>query len=82
LESQPFNSHWAARIGYGLAGLLIVYVLGFGPAGYLYVRFKDSPKNQRILKTIYTPMFALKNTPFERPIQIYSDWWVDLAKTP
>jgi hypothetical protein len=80
METEPANSHWATRIGYGLAGLLIVYVLGIGPAGYLYTRSEDSPKLQKTLQTIYTPMFALEKTPLRYPVEIYTKWWVDLAK--
>ena len=80
METEPANSHWAARVGYGLAGFFLVYGLCFGPAGYLYERSHDSPKVRTTLKTIYAPILALHKTPLKRPLKIYSDWWLNLAR--
>lgn len=77
METQPTSSHWATRIGYGLAGFLMLYVLSLGPAGYLHQR---SPRLRNALNVIYAPLLALRGTPLDRPIGIYVEWWEDLAR--
>ena len=77
MEPQPTNTHWATRVGYGLAGLLFLYVFGVGPAGYVHRRY---PKMRPALEAIYSPLRALEGTPLARPIGIYADWWEDLAR--
>jgi hypothetical protein len=77
MDAQPAYSHWAARIGYGLAGFLMLYVLGIGPAGYIHQR---SPRMRNTLNVVYAPLLALRDTPLATPIGIYVGWWEDLAR--
>ena len=77
MENAPTQTHWAVRIGYGLAALLLVYPFSLGPAIVVHRRF---PRSRPATETVYLPMKCLLDTPLERPLNAYGDWWENLAQ--
>ena len=64
----------ATRIVFTLVGLLILYVLGVGPAFYI---LNSSPRSIPLVVNAYYPLFsAVSNTPLEKPVYDYLDWWI------
>ena len=65
------------RIVCTLLGVLLLYVVGYGPANYVYQRF---PNSRNLITAIYDPLEAATDkTPLERPLNQYMGWWLDIA---
>lgn len=74
---DPENPHsitrLLARIGFMLLGLLVLYVLSFGPAIWAYNRF---PESHGTIEAIYLPLArTIEGSPLEKPMQAYADLW-------
>ncbi len=69
----------ATRIVCTLLGLLLLYVLGVGPAWYIAVRF---PRSDPLFSRIYFPLLnAIDGTPLDQPLRSYAVWWDALARS-
>ena len=73
-SAKPHSlSRFLTRIACTFVGLLLLYVLGIGPASYIGFRYKRS---QPVLDKLYDPLFqGLRVTPLERPLISYMLWW-------
>ncbi len=68
----------ATRIVCTLIGVLLLYLLGYGPAYYIGVRY-DGRCRDLILK-LYDPLSEVKMPlPLERVLYEYVQWWMRLG---
>ena len=69
-----------ARTVYTFAGLMLLYVLGYGPAHYFIWRF---PGSAPLIREVYNPLTrAIEATPVCPQVRDYADWWASLADPP
>ena len=69
-----------AWIVYTVAGLMLLYVLSYGPAHYFIWRF---PGSAPLIREVYNPLTrAIEATPVCPQVRDYADWWASLADPP
>ncbi len=76
-EKPPSLGHLLVRVAATLVALLLLYVLGVGPATYAEIRWTGSAP---LFDKLYDPFFrATHRTPLELPVDAYVEWWMRLA---
>jgi hypothetical protein len=64
-----------------LLGLPLVYLLSFGPMGFLLEKFHAPMSLRPYVLAFYRPVIWLHdNTTLKQPIEAYARLWGDLAK--
>jgi len=68
--------HWGALI-FWPSVIIILYVSSIGPALLMYDKgYFRSPTSEKFLCVFYQPLeWAHTATIFEKPLNIYTDWW-------
>ena len=81
-EEASHQSH-ALRWTLGVLTALLLYVLSFGPIGGLVQRGTISIRVAKRLTTFYQPLVWLHaNTPLQKPLELYTSWWIDILAKP
>ena len=76
-EHPTSPRHLLGRVAATLLALLVLYVLSTGPA--IYVAFKLR-LDAKVVHRFYAPfVWAIKDTPLEKPFVRYNAWWLRLA---
>ncbi len=59
--------------------LPLVYLLSFGPVGFLLEKFHAPMSMRPYVLAFYRPVIWLHdNTPLKQPIEAYARWWGEL----
>ena len=62
------------RMAATLLALVVLYVLGSGPASYANMHY---PQSRRLYAELYRPLnMAAADTPMEIPLFAYEEWWM------
>ena len=77
VAETPSLRHLLVRMAVTLLALVLLYVLGAGPAVYMAVKF---PRSEPLLSQIYRPLDeAMLNTPLWSAFHAYENWWTEFA---
>ena len=67
----------ATRMACTFVGLLLLYVLSYGPAFYVFERY---PQSRPMIDTAYKQLgIVMRRSPLDQPYQAYLEWWIHLA---
>ena len=81
-EKPEANSHAIAWI-MALVVAPVVYLLSAGPMNYLNLKYHLELEDKPAVLAFYVPWnWLYMETPLEKPLKIYGDWWWELAQTP
>ena len=81
-EEASHHSH-ALRWTLGVLTALLLYVLSIGPVAGLGMRGTIPKSATQWLFVFYMPVAWLHEfTPLQKPLDLYTDWWIHILKKP
>jgi hypothetical protein len=78
MSRLPIPNH-LLHVGASICGTFILYLLGAGPAAYLWTVAESS---HAPIEFFYDPLLhTVRDTRMEDVLAAYQVWWADLART-